>query len=301
MPAQLIDGKAIAADIRREVATGVEGLTAEGYAPPGLGVILVGEDPASQAYVRMKTKACKEAGFHSVQINLDDTVSQEELLDHVGRLNADPAIHGILVQLPLPQQIDEREVIESILPGKDVDGFHPINIGNLAIGTPTFVACTPLGVLELIRRAGVETSGAFAVVLGRSNIVGKPMAQLLSRKGPGGNATVCICHSRTRDLAGVCRMADILVAAIGSAGFVTRDMVKPGATVIDVGINRVDDPSAKRGYRLVGDVEFEPVKEIAGAITPVPGGVGPMTIAMLLGNTLRSARQHAGVDPGELL
>lgn len=292
MSAQLIDGKAIAAQIRAEIATAVAGRVAAGRRAPGLGVILVGESPASQSYVRSKTRACKEAGFHSVQIDLPATITQAELLDHVARLNADPLIDGILVQLPLPRHIDESAVILAIHPDKDVDGFHPMNAGRLATGQTGFVPCTPLGVIELLKRSGVETAGAFAVVLGRSNIVGKPMAALLMRKGPGGNATVCVAHSGTRDLAGVVRQADIIVAAIGVAHFVKANMVKPGATVIDVGINRIDDPASASGSRLVGDVDFDAVKDIAGRITPVPGGVGPMTIAMLLSNTLESAGRH---------
>lgn len=293
--ATLIDGKAIGLEIRQEVARGVEALKAGGHSAPGLAVILVGENPASQAYVRMKTKACGEAGFHSVQVNKPETISEEELLVEVGKMNADPAIHGILVQLPLPGHISERKVIEAISPEKDVDGFHPISAGNLAIGTPTFVACTPLGIQEMLVRGGVQIEGQFVVVLGRSNIVGRPMAQLLSLKMPGGNATVCVCHSRSRNLKEICALADILIVAIGRAHFVTADMVKPGAVVIDVGMNRVDDAEAKRGYRLVGDVDFEAVKRKASKITPVPGGVGPLTIAMLLSNTLKSARLHAGL------
>lgn len=289
MTAQLIDGKAIAAQIRNEIAAAVAARRDAALRAPGLGVILVGENPASQSYVRSKTRACKEAGFHSVQIDLDAAVSQAELLAHVARLNADPAIHGILLQLPLPRHINESAVIEAIHPDKDVDGFHPMNAGRLATGQPGFVPCTPLGVVELLKRSGVETAGAFAVVLGRSNIVGKPMAALLMRKAPGGNATVCVAHSGTRDLPAVVRQADILVAAIGVARFVTADMVKPGATVIDVGINRIADATAASGSRLVGDVDFDAVSAVAGAITPVPGGVGPMTIAMLLSNTLESA------------
>lgn len=288
--AELIDGKAIAAQIRAELAEEAKALPE----PPGLGVILVGENPASASYVRSKTKACAEAGYHSVQRDLPADVSQGALLEEVRRMNADPAIHGILVQLPLPGHIDEFAIIEAIDPAKDADGFHPVSVGRLQIGLPCPVPCTPLGVKELLIRSGVETSGAFAVVLGRSNIVGKPVAALLAQKGPGGDATVCLCHSRTRDLPGVLRQADIIVAAIGRAHFVTADMIKPGATVIDVGINRIEDPTRERGYRLVGDVDFDAAKEVAGKITPVPGGVGPMTVAMLLKNTLENARRMAG-------
>lgn len=287
--ARILDGKALAATIREEVAAGTRDLVARGGLPPGLAVILVGDNPASRAYVTMKGKACTAAGFHSVQIDLPEEATQAQLLEKIGELNRDPAIHGILVQLPLPRHIDEAAIIHAVLPEKDVDGLHPVNAGNLTTGLPGFVPCTPLGVWELLRRSGIETEGRFAVVLGRSNLVGKPLALLLARKGPGGDATVCICHSRSRDLGAVCRQADILIAAIGRANFVSAEMVKPGATVIDVGINRVEDPSAKRGYRLVGDVDFAAAEQVAGALTPVPGGVGPLTIAMLLRNTLDSA------------
>lgn len=290
--AGIIDGKGIAADIHKEVIAAVAEMKAAGKRVPGLAVVLVGDNPASKAYVSTKTKRCAEAGFHSMQIDRPASTTREELLEIIRGLNADPSIHGILVQLPLPAHIDEQEVIAAISPDKDVDGFHPINAGKLSIGLPGFVPCTPLGIQELLIRHKVRTSGAFAVVLGRSNLVGRPAAQLLSQKGPAGDATVCIAHSRTRDLADLCRRADILVAAIGKAHFVTGDMIKPGAVVIDVGINRIDDASAKNGSRIVGDVDFEAAKKIAGAITPVPGGVGPMTVAMLLRNTLQSALQH---------
>ncbi len=299
--ARILDGKALAQTIRTEVAEGVRQIEAQGNRPPGLAAVLVGDDPASRTYVTMKGKACREAGFHSVQVEMPEDTSQEELLDKVRGLNADPSIHGILVQLPLPAHIDEMTVVRGILPEKDVDGLHPVNAGNLVIGLPGFVPCTPLGVRELLMRSGIETAGRFTVVLGRSNLVGKPLALLLARKGKGGDATVCLCHSRTSDLASICRQADILIAAIGRAHFVKGDMVKPGASVIDVGINRIDDPSAKRGYRLVGDVDYAAAEKVAGAITPVPGGVGPLTIAMLLRNTLESALaaagQHSAVTP----
>ncbi|CAN5413689.1 bifunctional methylenetetrahydrofolate dehydrogenase/methenyltetrahydrofolate cyclohydrolase FolD [soil metagenome] len=291
MSAQIIDGKAIAAQVQAEITAEISAITSTGARPPGLGVILVGENPASQAYVRSKTKACKDAGFHSVQHDLPDTITEAQLLDYVRKFNEDPAIDGILVQLPLPKQIRENVILNAIDPDKDADGFHPVNVGRLSIGEPGFVPCTPLGVRELLLRSGVETAGKFAVVIGRSNIVGKPAAALLGAKGKGGDATVCICHSRTKNIAEICRQADIIIAAIGKANFVTADFIKPGAAVIDVGINRVDDATAKRGYRLVGDVDFDAVKEIAGAITPVPGGVGPMTIAMLLKNTLESRKK----------
>ncbi|MDX2193102.1 MAG: bifunctional methylenetetrahydrofolate dehydrogenase/methenyltetrahydrofolate cyclohydrolase FolD [Gemmatimonadales bacterium] len=291
MSARLIDGVAIAKAIRAEVAGEVAALKAAGVTP-GLAVVLVGDNPASKAYVGSKEKATHEAGMHGVKIVLPDTTSEADILATVDRLNADPAIHGILVQLPLPKHVDSQKVLLRIDPAKDVDGFHPVNVGKLVIGDPTaFRPCTPWGVIQMLLREQVETKGAHAVVIGRSTIVGKPMANLLIQDAPGGNATVTVCHSRTKDLPAVCRSADILVAAIGKAEFVTRDMVKPGAVVIDVGINRVDDASLPKGYKLVGDVAFDEVKEVASAITPVPGGVGPMTIAMLLKNTVQAARQ----------
>ena len=289
MSARIIDGKAIAADIRAEIKESVAQRVANGLRPPGLAVVLVGANPASQYYVRSKGRACTEAGFHSVQIDRPDTISQEELLEIVAGLNADARIDGILVQLPLPRQIDPDAVLLAIDPRKDVDGFHPMNAGALAVGRPGFVPCTPLGVVELLKRSGVETRGKHAVVLGRSNIVGRPMASLLLRKGAGGDCTVTVCHSATPDLADHARRADILVAAMGRPECIDGSMIKPGATVIDVGINRVDDPATEKGYRLCGDVHYESAREVAGAITPVPGGVGPMTIAMLLANTLSAA------------
>ena len=290
--AQLIDGKALAAAIRSEVADGVsEFLDAHGRRP-ALRVVLVGDNPASQSYVRGKARAADEVGIDAETLLQPADLSQEGLLELVDSLNADDDVDGILVQLPLPGHIDEAAVIRAIDPTKDVDGFHPENVGRLTLGDETLEPCTPAGIIEMLRRSGVETKGAHAVVVGRSNIVGKPMASLLLRRGT--DATVTICHSRTRDLATVTRQADILIAAIGRAEFVTADMVQPGATVIDVGINRVEDATRERGYRLVGDVDFEAVSEIAGAITPVPGGVGPMTIAMLLANTLRAARLREG-------
>lgn len=294
MPASIISGKEIADAMRGELGSQVEGLIARGVTP-GLTVVLVGEDPASQVYVRMKGKACEALGMKSDTIRLPAETGETELLSVLQRLNADDTVHGILVQLPLPDQIDERRVLHSLRPDKDVDGFHPVNVGKVAIGDPTgFRPCTPYGVQQMLIRSGVEISGAHAVIVGRSNIVGRPMASLLMHKGEGGNATVTVCHSRTRDLPGVTRQADILIAAIGRAGFVKGDWVKPGAVVIDVGVNRVDDPSTEKGYRLVGDVDFEAAKEVASAITPVPGGVGPMTITMLLYNTVQAARQWVG-------
>jgi 5,10-methylene-tetrahydrofolate dehydrogenase/methenyl tetrahydrofolate cyclohydrolase len=291
MTAKIIDGKAIAAEIRQEVAEGVKELVASGGPVPGLATVLVGDNPASQTYIRMKTRACAEAGIDSFGHELPSDASQEEVEQLVKDLNADPKVHGILVQLPLPAGLDEEAVLRAVSLEKDVDGFHPINMGRLAQKgrEPLFVPCTPAGCIVLLKKAGAKLEGANAVVVGRSNIVGMPAALLLVKE----NSTVTICHSRTQDLPGVCRDADILIAAIGRAEMIKGDWVKPGAYVIDVGINRVDDESAKRGYRLVGDVAFEEAKEVAAAITPVPGGVGPMTIAGLLNNTLRSAQRGA--------
>ena len=297
MTARILDGAVLANQIRREVALEAAALTAKGI-KPGLAVVLVGEDPASQLYVRSKGKACEEAGMHSETIRLPSTTSEADLLGVVERLNTDPAIHGFLVQLPLPKHISSERVLLAINPAKDVDGFHPVNVGKVVLGDPTgFKPATPFGVQQMLIRSGIETKGANAVVLGRSNIVGRPMMNLLIQDGPGGNATVTICHSRSRDLPSITRGADILVAAIGKPRFVTADMVKPGAVVIDVGINRVEDASAPKGYKIVGDVDYEPVSEVVSAITPVPGGVGRMTIAMLLMNTLQAARQAGAIRP----
>ena len=294
MTARLLDGAALGRQIRAEVATDVAELLRLGTRP-GLAVILVGEDPASQVYVRSKGRACEEAGMTSVTHRLPDTTTQDDLLRLIDQVNADPAIHGLLVQLPLPKHINTDLVLRRVSPDKDVDGFHPVNVGKLVLGDPTgFRPATPYGVQQMLVRSGIETKGANAVILGRSTIVGRPMAGLLLKDGPGGNATVTVCHSRSRDLPAITRNADILVAAIGKPRFVTGDMIKPGAVVIDVGINRVDDPAAAKGYRLVGDVDFEAARDIASAITPVPGGVGPMTIAMLLVNTLQAARMSIG-------
>lgn len=293
MRAELIDGKAIAKTMRAELQPRVRALVDRGVTP-GLAVVLVGDNPASQVYVRMKGKACEEAGMHSETIRLSKETSEQELLDTVERLNGDPAIHGILVQLPLPPQIREQEVLHRVLPAKDVDGFHPENIGKVSVGDPTgFRPATPYGVQQLLLKSGVETSGAHAVIVGRSNIVGRPMASLLLQNGVGGNATVTVCHSRTKDLPAVTRLADILIVAMGKAEFVRGDMVRPGAVVIDVGTSRVDDPTREKGYRLAGDVAFDEVAEVASKITPVPGGVGPMTITMLLYNTVQAATQWA--------
>ncbi len=264
--------------MRADVRTDVDAWTAQGHRPPHLAVVLVGDDPASASYVRGKMKASREAGIDSETLHYEDSLSEAELLLLIDRLNHDDAVDGILVQLPLPAGINADKVIQSLNPDKDVDGLHVINAGRLATGQPGFVPCTPGGIVELLHRSGIETRGQRAVVIGRSNLVGKPLANLLIGKGT--DATVTVCHSRTRDLPAVAREADILVAAIGRAHFVTPEMVKPGAVVIDVGINRLDDATRERGYRLVGDVDFEAVREKAGWITPVPGGVGPMTIAM---------------------
>jgi methylenetetrahydrofolate dehydrogenase (NADP+)/methenyltetrahydrofolate cyclohydrolase len=292
MSARLIDGVALGRTIRQEVAEEIIRLKATGVVP-GLAVVLVGEDPASKAYVGSKEKACLEAGMHSVKVKRDVTISEGELLGIVDQLNQDPAVHGILVQLPLPKHINTEKVLLRIDPLKDVDGFHPVNVGKLVIGDPTALRpCTPWGVIQMLVRNGIETRGANAVVVGRSTIVGKPMANLLIQQGPGGDATVTVCHSKTRDLPAVCRSADILIAAIGKAEFVKGAWVKPGAVVIDVGINRVDDPSHPKGYRLTGDAAFAECAAVASAITPVPGGVGPMTIAMLMANTLQAMKQR---------
>jgi len=294
MTARIIDGVALGRTIREEVAAETAGLKARGIVP-GLAVVLVGEDPASKAYVGSKEKACREAGMHSVKVTREATTSEDELLGLVDGLNHDPAVHGILVQLPLPRHINTEKVLLRVDPRKDVDGFHPVNVGKLVIGDPTALRpCTPWGVIQMLLRSGIETRGANAVVVGRSTIVGKPMANLLIQQGRGGDATVTVCHSKTRDLPEVCRTADILIAAIGKAEFVTRDMVKPGAVIIDVGINRVDDPKHAKGYRLTGDVAYAECAEVASAITPVPGGVGPMTIAMLLANTIQAVKQGLG-------
>ena len=292
----LIDGKAIAARINDESRIAVAALSAGGHTP-GLAVVLVGADPASQAYVRSKDRMCRDLGMHSVKHELPATTTQEELIAIVRALNADPAIHGILVQSPPPAHIDERAIVETIDPRKDVDGFHPVNIAKLALGDPdAFVPCTPLGCQRLLIESGIETAGAHAVVLGRSMIVGKPMAFLLMGKGRGGDATVTVAHSRTRDLGAITRSADILIAAIGRPEFVKADMVREGAVVIDVGINRVPAPDTPKGTKLVGDVAFDEVAPRCRAITPVPGGVGPMTIAMLMQNTIVSAQRWQGKD-----
>ncbi len=286
----LIDGKATAARVLEECRVALTTLAASGI-KPGLAVVLVGDDPASKAYVGSKDRTCRDLGMHSVKLELPASTSQEELLAVVQRLNADPAIHGILVQSPPPEHIDEAAIIRAIDPRKDVDGFHPENVAKLTLEDPSgFVPCTPLGCQRLLMEYQIQTEGARVVVLGRSMIVGKPLALLLMAKGPGANATVTVAHSRSRDPAALCRTADILIAAIGKPRFVTADFVREGAVVIDVGINRIDDPSTKSGYRLTGDVDFNAVAPRCRAITPVPGGVGPMTIAMLISNTIKAAR-----------
>jgi len=292
----LIDGKAISKKILQETRLEVEALKAKGRTP-GLAVVLVGEDPASRSYVRSKDKTCNELGMYSQKFELPADTTQETLVALIHQLNADSRIHGILVQSPPPAHIDESAVIEAIDPRKDVDGFHPINVAKVAMGAPdAFVPCTPLGCQRLLLESGIETAGAHVVVLGRSMIVGKPMALLLMQKGPGGDATVTVAHSRTRDLAAVCRTADILIAAIGKPEFVKADFVKEGAVVIDVGINRVPDPSAPNGSKLVGDVAFAEVASKCKAITPVPGGVGPMTIAMLMHNTVQACKRRGSSE-----
>jgi methylenetetrahydrofolate dehydrogenase (NADP+) / methenyltetrahydrofolate cyclohydrolase len=295
LPAELIDGATVARAVRAGVAETAARLVARGVRP-GLAVVLVGDDPASAVYVRAKGKASEEAGLHSVTVRLPATTSEADLLRHVDQLNADPSIHGILVQMPLPKHISAEVVIQRVCPKKDVDGFHPVNVGKLLNGdSDGFAPCTPAGVQELLVRSGVETKGAECVIVGRSTIVGKPMAALMMQDRPGANATVTVCHSRTVDLPGHTQRADILIVAAGRPRFVTGAMVKPGAVVIDVGINRVDDARAKQGYIIVGDVDFASAREVARLITPVPGGVGPMTIAMLLKNTVRAAQLSAGL------
>ena len=289
--AVLIDGVAIAKAVRADVAKETAELKAKGVTP-GLTVVIVGEDPASQSYVKSKEKASIEAGMKGETIKLSATTPQAELEALIDRLNADSTVHGILVQSPLPKHMDANTVVRRIAPHKDVDGFHPVNVGKLLIGEKDgFAPCTPAGVQELLVRYGINTGGKEVVVIGRSNIVGKPMAALLVQSGQGADCTVTICHSRTKDLAFHTKRADIVIAAIGKPEMLTGDMIRPGAVVIDVGINRVDDPGSQKGYRLVGDVHFESAQRVASPITPVPGGVGPMTIAMLLKNTVRAARQ----------
>lgn len=288
---QILDGKALSQNIKDEIAAEVADWVGQGHRRPHLAAVLVGQDGASRTYVDHKVKSCAQVGFDSTLIERDADITQEALLDIVATLNEDPGIDGFIVQLPLPDHIDDQAVIEAISPLKDVDGFHPSNMGNLALGLPGFVPATPAGIMTMLERAGVETEGKHAVVIGRSSIVGTPMSLLLSRSGKPGNCTVTLCHSRTQDLAAHCRRADILVAAVGRPGMVTADMVQEGAVVIDVGITRVVDNTAKRGFRLKGDVDFADVAHKCSWITPVPGGVGPMTIVSLLRNTLTAARR----------
>ena len=293
MAARILDGKQVARRLTEETARQARMLTEQTGVAPGLGVVLVGDDPASISYVTGKERACAALGFRSRECRLPATATQAELLDVIRGLNDDPAIHGILVQLPLPRQIDEQAAIAAIHPDKDVDGFTPVNVGRMMIGQPCFLPCTPHGIIHLLIDSDIETAGRHAVVVGRSNIVGKPVAHLLMRKAAGGNATVTVCHTGTRDLALYTRQADILVVAAGRPRTVTGTMIKPGAAVIDVGVNRIPDAAAPKGYRLVGDVDFVSASEVAGCLTPVPGGVGPLTIAMLMRNTLEAARRAA--------
>ncbi len=291
MAARLLDGKQLAQTMQAETAAAVQALVQAHGVRPGLAAVLVGDNPASQVYVRNKRKACQAAGIDSWLHEMPKTATQEELLDLIDRLNADPAVHGILVQLPLPSQIQEEAVIRAVAPAKDVDGFGPENLGLLAAGHPRYLPCTPAGVQQLLLRNQVEVEGAHVVIVGRSNIVGKPLSLILMQKAPGANATVTVCHSRSRNLPGLTRSADIVVVAIGQARFLKADMIRPGAVVVDVGVNRLPDG------KLAGDVDFDAVSRVAAAISPVPGGVGPMTITMLLANTLRSAQLRAGVGP----
>ncbi len=288
----LIDGKKVADDIKREIAAEVEEMVAAGQRRPHLAAILVGHDGGSETYVANKVKACEVCGFKSTLIRFEDEVSEEELLATIDKLNNDPGVDGFIVQLPLPRHISEQRVIEAIHYRKDVDGFHPVNVGRMSIGLPCFVSATPSGIIELLRRYNVETKGAKCVVLGRSNIVGKPVASLMMQKSEPGNATVTVLHSASRDIKETCREADIIIAALGSPGFVTADMVKDGATIIDVGTTRVPDATRKSGFRLSGDVDFANVAEKCAFITPVPGGVGPMTICSLMRNTLLAAKKE---------
>ncbi len=288
----LIDGKKISTDLKSEIAASVEEMVANGQKRPHLAAILVGHDGGSETYVANKVKACEQCGFKSTLIRFEDDVTEAELLATIDRLNGDSDVDGFIVQLPLPRHISEQRVIEAIDYRKDVDGFHPVNVGRMSIGLPCFVSATPFGIMELLRRYDIPTRGARCVVLGRSNIVGKPVATLMMQKAQPGNATVTVCHSATPDIKEICREADIIIAALGSPGFVTEDMVKPGAVIIDVGTTRVPDATRKSGFRLCGDVDFANVEPKCSYITPVPGGVGPMTIASLMHNTLLAARHE---------
>lgn len=287
---KLLDGKATSLEIKQEIAQEVQARQEAGKSIPHLVAILVGHDGGSETYVAAKIKACEEVGFRSSLIRFEDDVTEEQLLSEIARLNADPGVHGFIVQLPLPKHIDEQKIIEAVDPKKDVDGFHPINVGRMSIGLPCFVSATPQGIIELLRRNHIDTRGKHCVVLGRSNIVGKPMAQLLLHKGNPGDCTVTVCHSRTPNIKELCLQADIIVAALGVPEFLKADMVRPGAVIVDVGTTRVPDPSKKSGFRLSGDVAFNEVAPLASYITPVPGGVGPMTIVSLMLNTLKAAK-----------
>ena len=289
---ELILGKTVSESIYAELKEKISSLRSKGTIP-GLAVVLVGNDPASEVYVRMKGKKCEELGMHSVTITLPENTTQEELLKKIGELNGDKSIHGFLVQLPLPSHIDEKTIINAIDPRKDVDCFHPVNVGKMLIGEPEFLPATPAGVQQMLVRSGIDTKGKHVVVVGRSNIVGKPMAAMMMQKGGGADSTVTVVHSRTKDLPSITRLADILIVAMGKANFVTADMVKEGAVVIDVGTNRIDDPASPKGSKLVGDVDFENVKAKTSAISPVPGGVGPMTICMLMANAVAAAEKAA--------
>ena len=295
MTARVLNGNELAAQLRAEVADGVAHLANSAGITPGLAAVLVGDDPASAVYVRNKARACADAGIFSETFNLPAHTTQDELLARIDSLNADPRFHGILVQLPLPEHLEEPAAIERIDPTKDVDGLHPISQGRMLQGEPTFLPCTPAGVQQVLLRSGYDPSGQRVVIVGRSNIVGKPLAALLMQRAPGGNATVTVCHTRTRDLPDITLQADILIAAMGVPRAIGAELVRSGVVVIDVGINRVEDATRRRGYRLVGDVDYEPVAEKAEAITPVPGGIGPMTVAMLISNTLQAARASAGL------
>ena len=292
---ELIDGKKVADAIKQEIAAEVSAMTARGEKQPHLAAILVGHDGGSETYVAHKVKACEQCGFRSTVIRYEDDVTESELLDAIARLNSDPDVDGFIVQLPLPRHIDEQRIIEAIDYRKDVDGFHPVNVGRMSIGLPCFVSATPQGIVELLRRYDIDTRGAHCVVLGRSNIVGKPVAQLMMQKALPGDATVTVCHSRTKNIKDYLLSADIIIAALGSPGFVTADMVKPGAVIIDVGTTRVPSTETKSGFRLKGDVDFDAVAPLCSYITPVPGGVGPMTIVSLMKNTLLAA-QHKICD-----
>lgn len=287
---KLLDGKATSLEIKQEIAQEVQARQEAGKSIPHLVAILVGHDGGSETYVAAKIKACEEVGFRSSLIRFEDDVTEEQLLSEISRLNADPGVHGFIVQLPLPKHIDEQKIIEAVDPKKDVDGFHPINVGRMSIGLPCFVSATPQGIIELLRRNHIDTRGKHCVVLGRSNIVGKPMAQLLLHKGNPGDCTVTVCHSRTPNIKELCLQADIIIAALGVPEFLKEDMVRPGAVIVDVGTTRVPDSSKKSGFRLSGDVAFNEVAPLASYITPVPGGVGPMTIVSLMLNTLKAAK-----------